>query len=273
MKTCVLVIGKMENHYIREFVEWYKKIGFTNIILFDNNDPDGERFEDAIGDYIESGYVILRDFRGKYPGDAQPYAYEFGYNEFKNDFDWFAVFDVDEFLMLNERFNSIEDYLGMDCFSNADVIRVSWRSMSDSGLVRVENGDYSLVKRFTMPCKTQLRWTKAIIRGGINDFVMPKDGDGQAHLVRIKCLRRTVDANGNPISNDSIRGGADWSNVALNHYSTKTIEEFVLNKIAKGYCSHGLKVEEILNKEYFFSGNERTEEKEQLYDELIKNRL
>lgn len=271
MRTAVLCIGKMENHYIREFVEHYKKIGFTNVILFDNNDPDGERFEDVIGDYINSGYVILRDYRGKYPGEAQPYAYEEGYNEFKNDFDWFAVFDIDEFLILNERFKSIDDYLGLGCFLNADCVRVSWRIMGDSGRVRVENGDYSLVNRFTEPSQKQAgqRWTKAIVRGGIDNFVTPKYGDGQAHLVRMDCIKHAMDANGIPVSNNSIRGGADFSNVALNHYSTKTMEEFILNKYAKGYSAKGLTSEKVLSKEYFFNVNEKTEEKEKLFDELI----
>ena len=65
MKTLVCGIAKLENDYIREWVEHYKKIGFTNVVLYDNNDPDGERFEDVIGDYIESGFVILEDCRGK----------------------------------------------------------------------------------------------------------------------------------------------------------------------------------------------------------------
>jgi hypothetical protein len=63
-KILLVCIAKMENNYIREFVEYYKKQGFDNICLLDNNDPDGERFEDVINDYIESGFVILKDVRG-----------------------------------------------------------------------------------------------------------------------------------------------------------------------------------------------------------------
>lgn len=42
MKTCVCAIAKMENHYIREWVEHYKRLGFSLIVVFDNNDEDGE---------------------------------------------------------------------------------------------------------------------------------------------------------------------------------------------------------------------------------------
>ena len=42
MKVGVCVIIKNENLYIRDWVEYYKKIGFDTVILFDNNDLEGE---------------------------------------------------------------------------------------------------------------------------------------------------------------------------------------------------------------------------------------
>ena len=64
VKTLVCGIAKLENDYIREWVEHYKKLGFTNVVIYDNNDTNGERFEDVIGDYISEGYVIIEDARG-----------------------------------------------------------------------------------------------------------------------------------------------------------------------------------------------------------------
>ena len=64
MRTLLCGIGKLENRYIREWVEYHFDIGLTNIVLYDNNDIDGEHFEDVIGDYIKSGYVILKNWRG-----------------------------------------------------------------------------------------------------------------------------------------------------------------------------------------------------------------
>ena len=37
VKTLLCCIGRKENQYIREFVEYNKMAGFTNICLFDNN--------------------------------------------------------------------------------------------------------------------------------------------------------------------------------------------------------------------------------------------
>ena len=88
----------MENNYIREFVEHHKSIGFDNIVLYDNNDIDGEHFEDVISDYINSGYVILKDQRGKEL--VQIPSYTDCYNIYKDKYDWIAYFDIDEFLEL-----------------------------------------------------------------------------------------------------------------------------------------------------------------------------
>ena len=51
---CICTIGKYENLYIREFVDYYHSIGITKIFLYDNNNEEAEKFEDAINDYIKS---------------------------------------------------------------------------------------------------------------------------------------------------------------------------------------------------------------------------
>ena len=47
------MICKLENLYIQEFIEHYKKLGYNHIFIYDNNDINGERFEDVIQKEIE----------------------------------------------------------------------------------------------------------------------------------------------------------------------------------------------------------------------------
>ena len=61
--NCVPI--KNENKYLREFVEFYKNIGYDNIILYDNNDINGEYPQEVINDYIEDGFVIYNNVRGE----------------------------------------------------------------------------------------------------------------------------------------------------------------------------------------------------------------
>ena len=267
MRTAVIAVAKLENNYIREWTEWYKNLGFTNVIIYDNNDYGDERIVDAIRDHFDSGFAIIKPLHNV--KDAQYRAYESGYKEFGQEYDWIAFFDIDEFLVINERFhNNIEEFLSMGCFIGRDIIRVTWRHYGDNGLLRVVDGDYSVMKRFTKLSKTQHNWTKAIVKGGIPDFELCGTSDGIPHIVKAKGIKNAVDANGIPVDNKTIRNGCGYENAALNHYSTKTIEEFVLSKMKRGYplvCLNSA----ILNTDYFFSQNEWTQEKEDLYNELI----
>ena len=267
MRTAVIAVAKLENNYIREWTEWYKSLGFTNVIIYDNNDYGGERIVDPIRDYFESGFAIVKPLHNV--EDAQYVAYQCGYDEYGKDYDWIAFFDIDEFLVLDERFhNSVEEFLSMDCFIGRDLIRVSWRNYGDGGLLKVVDGDYSVMKRFTKLSKHQQKWTKAIVRGGLQDFSIKKTNDGIPHIIQARGIKNAVDSNGIPVDNKSIRGGCSYDNAALNHYPTKTIEEFVTTKVKRGYPIVSLDPK-VLNMNYFFEYNERTKEKEDLYNELM----
>lgn len=42
------MIAKNENLYVREYFEHYKKIGYNNIFIYDNNNKIGENFSEVI---------------------------------------------------------------------------------------------------------------------------------------------------------------------------------------------------------------------------------
>ena len=65
MKVAICIEIKNENRYIREWLEYHKKLGFDNIILYDNNDSNGEDVFDVIGEDIRSGFVIYENIKDK----------------------------------------------------------------------------------------------------------------------------------------------------------------------------------------------------------------
>ena len=65
IKICLFTPGKQENKYIREFIQFYEKMGVDKIYLYDNNNIDGEKFEEVINDYINNGFVEISDWKGK----------------------------------------------------------------------------------------------------------------------------------------------------------------------------------------------------------------
>ena len=102
----------MENRYVRDFVEYYQNLGFDKIFIYDNNDVDGERFEDAIGDYMVSGFVETVDYRGRKV--VQLKAYEDCYSKHTSEYDWIAFFDCDEYLTFVDKSAEIHSFLMQD---------------------------------------------------------------------------------------------------------------------------------------------------------------
>lgn len=81
-------IGRRENRYAREFIAYYKSIGFDKIFVCDNNHDGEEHFKDVLGDYIESGFVEVLDYRNK--GGQQGHAYSDVYHEYGKRYQWIA---------------------------------------------------------------------------------------------------------------------------------------------------------------------------------------
>lgn len=256
-KVLLCCIGKMENNYIREFVEHHKSIGFDNIVLYDNNDIDGEHFEDVIGDYIDSGYVILKDWRGKF--EAQIPSYTDCYNTYKDEYDWIAYFDIDEFLELD--CNDIHEFLSQDMYNDRGIntIRVCWRQYTDSEILRVEDNNYS-IKRFTdyLPITNRNSVnTKVIVKTCIKDgrFDSPH---GMIRNHDVVC----VTTAGKLTQNSILINNSTWENARLNHYRFKTIEEYVMNKMVRLWPTNYLQGGRVgLNLNFFFRFNKMTKEK------------
>ena len=100
MKALLCCILKLENHYLEEWVRHYKKLGIDKIVIYDNNDVDGEHIEDIsfINEQISNNYIDVY----KIPGEecVQMKCYNECYKKYSDEYDWLMFFDIDEFLML-----------------------------------------------------------------------------------------------------------------------------------------------------------------------------
>ena len=52
-------MGKNENKYIREYIEYYSKLGVEKFIIGDNNDNNTEKISDVIQDYINDNIIDI----------------------------------------------------------------------------------------------------------------------------------------------------------------------------------------------------------------------
>ena len=93
-KVCICTIGKKENIYAREFVEFYKNKGVDKIFIYDNNEKNEEKFDAVLKDYIDNGFVKIINIRGLVAPQLK--AMEDCRKHYFRKFDWLIFYDMDE---------------------------------------------------------------------------------------------------------------------------------------------------------------------------------
>ena len=126
---------------IKRFVEYYKNYGIDKIILYDNNDFDGERFEAIINDYIKQGFVEIKNWRGmeKVQFKIMNNCYQNNYQKF----DWLIFYDIDEFIYL-KNYNNIKIFLNQPQFVKCGRIELNWINRVNEDLIHYENKPFSV---------------------------------------------------------------------------------------------------------------------------------
>ena len=107
MHCIVCAIAKQENQYIYEWAKHHLEIGFSHLHIYDNNDVEGECIEDVFRGTDIEGDVTIHDVRGKKCMQLKVYqeCYE------REDFDWCAFIDIDEFISFTDPQMSIDTFL------------------------------------------------------------------------------------------------------------------------------------------------------------------
>ena len=234
-KICLCVIAKNENLYAREFVEYYKKIGYDKIFIYDNNEINGEYFEEVINDYVKNGFVNIINFRGRNPNsNPQVPAYRDCYQRNNKLFDWLSFFDMDEFLEINKKYNSIKDFLSDKIFEFCDNIKINWLLYAHNNNLNYEN--ISLLKRMNGSSLSKNKRIKSTVRGNlpVNYWI----NCSNPHTSKLNIS--SCSSSGKKIKYDSpFNNPPDYINAKLNHYYYKSFEEYCL-KIKRGRADHSL---------------------------------
>ena len=245
IKVCICTIGKEENRYIREFVEYYKNLGVDKIFLYDNNKKNGEHFEDSINDYIDKEFVKVFNWRGiKKPHFK---AINDCYLRYNTQYDWLIFYDIDEYIHL-KNYKNIKFFLNQKKFNKCKKIYLNWVMHTDNDHKFYRN--LSLFKRFPKIEKDALfknqfsQKVKTIIRGNISNFVIANN----SHTTHI--ITESVSAFngfGKKINLDKefYLLNSDYKYYYIDHFYTKSLEEFV-KKIKRGSAVKGKNARFIL---------------------------
>ena len=238
ISVCMCTLGKEENKYIREFVEYYEKIGVDKIFLYDNNEPEKEYFDFVINDYIDKGFVKVFNWRGiKKPHFK---AINDCYQRYNTQFNWLIFYDIDEFIHLYN-YNNIKDFLNEKKFDNCQKIYLNWVFHTDNNKIYYEN--ISLFKRFPEIERDAIinenfsQKVKSILRGNISNFLISNISH-TSHIVTNSV--KACNGFGKEIQLDEEYHlkPSDTKYYYIDHFYSKSLQEFI-QKVKKGSAVKG----------------------------------
>lgn len=206
MRVALVCIAKNEDHYIDEWIDYHKKLGFDDVFIYENNWEYNGNHGDVKCIPTVGEVMQLKSYNN--------FIMNYGGN-----YDWAAFIDVDEFIVLKQQKN-IKEFLSLYGGVNT-TIAMNWVYFGDNGHKSV-NGDYSVIKRFTKRQSQPDKHIKVITR------VHPSVRFDSPHHTNTVWMD-TNGKNGHGPFNEN--GPIDV--IQLNHYFGKTREEFV-KKMERG---------------------------------------
>ena len=269
MKVVLCVVAAKENLYINEWCHHYLNIGFDHIYIYNNDNPEDEYIGNAIGDDIKDKITIMPGYEGEQKINLQCSIYNVFYGNHKNEFDWCAFFDVDEFL---DGISDIKEFLNQDKFDNYNQIFVKWRLFGDDDLIErdVTQPVYGFFKQVQENPEYLSNQIKIIARGGLEQlrfinvhFASELLGVEDHYVISKGCFPSGKEAT---ITYYCISDKKDYDNetIYLNHYRTKTLSEFMHQKLPRGdriYSFYNIKMK------YYWEQNKHTPEKDKYVQE------
>lgn len=132
MKVALVCIARNEDRYINEWIEYHLRLGFDHIFVY----VDLWKF-DSVWDNV----TVIQVSRLKYSYPQIP-VYNEALKTLYPEYDWVAIFDVDEFLVLKIH-NNIKEFLADKTCS----VGINWVLFGDNGLK--DDGTCGVLRRFT----------------------------------------------------------------------------------------------------------------------------
>jgi len=215
MKVVIVAIAKMEQDYIEEWVKYHLHIGFDEIFLYDNEDmPFYELFLKKYSDKLKVTHLPGNNY-GK---GVQYIALDKFTNGpmLQNGITHVAHIDIDEFIVLKKHSN-IKEFIGEYINGTCGGIGMNWRLFGDSGLKT--QTEKSVLNRFT---KTQVIGNQHIkTLFNVNCFKKFIE----CHSIEPKAGYRIKSTDGRIIEG-AYNKEPNLDVIQLNHYKSKTLDEF-----------------------------------------------
>lgn len=267
IKVAIVAIARLENDYINEWIGHHLGIGVNHIYVYDNSSSEEEKLHYRVYDkYFNNVTIIPAYDKVQY----QMPAYKEAYEKYGKMYDYIIYIDIDEFIML-QKDKTINDFvkrLPNDC----ECYRMNWLIYGDNDIVNRDVSS-SVVKDFSKPLidNKHNTTTKSIIKGGLDniDFISVHYAIRNINGVKSNLNTYFGDminiTNDLPIEEKSLNiHRKDYTYIKLNHYITKSICEFISQKMRRPDAAWNY--ERNIDKD-FFQYNKKTQEKIDVYNQ------
>ena len=267
MRVVICALAKNEHLYINEWVQHYVNLGVDKIYIYDNDDKTSP----FIGGFINKKYaskVEIKDIRGMRGNCMQHTIYTGFYNKYKRTFDYCLFCDIDEFLV---GVDNIKTWLSK---MKAYQIRIKWRLFGDDNVIKRDTR-IPLMDFFHEEVKETLtndllrkntleNQGKFILRGGIENVYINSCHFGSIGRMNQQLIPSVLPSGKPCKSRTTIYEDYSEETIYLNHYMTKTLDEFIKQKLNRNDAVFN----KSLKLNYFWRINKKTPEKEKYLKDI-----
>jgi len=234
MRLAIAAIVKNEAPYILEWVAYHRVVGIDTFFIADNGSDDGTT--QLLSELDRAGIVIHIPFPGKQGQAPQLPAYAEIMRRHRNDADWFAFIDADEFLFPTDGEVSVRPTIAdLAQIPDLGAIAINWACFGSNG--HEKQTDDLVIERFSTRAEQDLHPNhhyKSIVRSSAW-----LGNHGTPHLFVLKAGYRLFQTDRQPVEDHPKVGPGlsrrvCWDRLRLNHYVVKSRQEFFERKGPKG---------------------------------------
>lgn len=226
MKTGICAIIKNEHRYLGEWLSYHFELGVDEIHLFEDIGSDSH--QDITGDFSDvvlSGFPIIKDgisLEVESNGVVRQYLlYNWFIDNYREEFDWVAFIDIDEYIFLNDS-ETLESILSK--YNDYPGLVMSWKQIGASGHIVRPKG--SIVSNYT----EQSQGLKIDVGWNYKSFFNMKVGS--------KMFNPHSAIGGVKVDLSKEYSLEDFSSVWINHYFTKSWEDWTERFKVRGDLAH-----------------------------------
>lgn len=235
----IAAIFRNEKEYVLEWLAWHRSQGIQHFIIYDNESDDGTT--ELLQQLHSAGLINLHSIARQ--DKVQYLAYNQLFNIYKKKFDLIAVIDADEFIMPMDVNSASEEIHQLFKDPKVGGLAINWRIFGSNKYQSKPDGP--VLDHYTMAANDQRllnHFIKSVYRTKAVSQIF-------VHMGAVSPGYRYINTQGNDVifstektlptpTEKNKRTGVSQTisphKLRVNHYATKSVEEFTNKKKNKG---------------------------------------